>query len=28
MLHGRVSLGVEIKVKLVCSTQSHIRACD
>ncbi|KHG16848.1 hypothetical protein F383_21570 [Gossypium arboreum] len=28
MLHGRVSLGVEINLKSVCSTRSHTRACD
>ncbi|KHG16081.1 hypothetical protein F383_21034 [Gossypium arboreum] len=28
MLHSRVSTGVEIELKSVCSTQSHIRACD
>ncbi|KHG18221.1 hypothetical protein F383_22005 [Gossypium arboreum] len=28
MLHGRVSPGVVIKMKSVCSTRSHTRACD
>ncbi|KHG18945.1 hypothetical protein F383_09171 [Gossypium arboreum] len=28
MLHGRVSPGVDIKMKLVCSTRSHTQACD
>ncbi|KHG03222.1 Cell adhesion molecule 3 [Gossypium arboreum] len=28
MFHGRVSPSVEIELKLVCSTRSHIRACD
>ncbi|KHG29824.1 hypothetical protein F383_13188 [Gossypium arboreum] len=27
MLHNHVSLGVEIEMKLVCSTRSHTRAC-
>ncbi|KHG22927.1 Glutathione S-transferase theta-1 [Gossypium arboreum] len=28
MLHGRVSPGVEIKIKSVCSTRPHTRACN
>ncbi|KHG03344.1 hypothetical protein F383_28091 [Gossypium arboreum] len=28
MKHGRVSPGVEIKTKSVCSTRPHTRACD
>ncbi|KHG05866.1 hypothetical protein F383_32311 [Gossypium arboreum] len=28
MLRGRMSLGVEIELKIVCSTRSHTRACD
>ncbi|KHG15269.1 hypothetical protein F383_01029 [Gossypium arboreum] len=28
MLHGHVSSNVEIKMKSVCSTRSHTRACD
>ncbi|KHG21875.1 hypothetical protein F383_27593 [Gossypium arboreum] len=28
MLQGRVSSGVEIETKLVCSTLPHTRACD
>ncbi|KHG08691.1 hypothetical protein F383_35559 [Gossypium arboreum] len=28
MLHGRVSLGVEIEMKSVCSTRSNTRPCD
>ncbi|KHG19137.1 hypothetical protein F383_25878 [Gossypium arboreum] len=28
MLHDCVSPGVEIKIKLVCPTRPHTRACD
>ncbi|KHF97709.1 MutS [Gossypium arboreum] len=28
MLHSRVCPGVDIKMKLVCPTRSHTRACD
>ncbi|KHG22430.1 hypothetical protein F383_26653 [Gossypium arboreum] len=28
MLHSRMSPGVEIKIKLVCSTRPHTWACD